>query len=76
MLIGRFALIVPVLALAGSFAERSPAAATEGSLPTHGTLFVVLLTGVIAIVGALTFLPALALGPIVEQFFMHSGVRF
>jgi potassium-transporting ATPase potassium-binding subunit len=76
MLFGRFALIVPVLALAGFFAERRIAPETSGTFPVTGPLFVVLLTGVIVIVGALTFLPALALGPIVEQLLMHTGRTF
>ncbi|MBY0490377.1 MAG: potassium-transporting ATPase subunit KdpA [Gemmatimonadaceae bacterium] len=73
MLLGRFALIVPVLALAGFLAERSPAPATSGTFPVTGPIFVVLLLGVILIVGALTFFPALALGPVVEHFLALSG---
>lgn len=76
MLFGRFALIVPVLALAGFLGERRIAPETSGTFPVTGPLFVVLLTGVIGIVGALTFLPALALGPIVEQLLMHTGRMF
>ncbi|WP_310568805.1 potassium-transporting ATPase subunit KdpA [Gemmatimonas sp.] len=76
MLFGRFALIVPVLALAGFLAERRIAPETSGTFPVTGPMFVVLLTGVIVIVGALTFLPALALGPIVEQLLMHTGRMF
>jgi potassium-transporting ATPase potassium-binding subunit len=72
MILGRFALIVPVLALAGFLAERKPAPATAGTFPVTGPLFVVLLLGVILIVGALTFFPVLALGPIVEQLQMLS----
>ena len=76
MILGRFALIVPVLALAGFLAERKPAPATAGTFPVTGPLFVVLLLGVILIVGALTFFPVLALGPIVEQLQMLSGRVF
>jgi K+-transporting ATPase ATPase A chain len=76
MVLGRFALIVPVLALAGFLAERSPAPATSGTFPVTGPIFVVLLLGVILIVGALTFFPALALGPVVEQFLTFTGRVF
>lgn len=75
-LFGRFALIVPVLALAGFLAERRVAPATMGTLPVTGPLFVVLLLGVILIVGALTFFPALALGPGVEHLLMGEGRLF
>jgi P-type E1-E2 ATPase len=67
MLIGRFFLIIPVLGIAGSMARKQQLPATAGTFPTHTPLFVVLVIGVILVVGALTFLPALALGPIVEQ---------
>jgi potassium-transporting ATPase potassium-binding subunit len=67
MLIGRYWLAVPTLALAGSLARKKHVAATEGTLPTHTPLFVSWLIAVILIVGALNFLPALALGPIVEH---------
>ena len=67
MLIGRFFLIIPTLALAGSLARKQHVPPSEGTFPTHTPLFVVLVIGVIFIVGALTFLPALSLGPIVEQ---------
>jgi K+-transporting ATPase ATPase A chain len=66
MLIGRYGVIVPVLAIAGSLARKKIIPSGPGTLPTHTLLFAVLLTGVILIVGALTFLPALSLGPIVE----------
>jgi K+-transporting ATPase ATPase A chain len=75
-LIGRFALIVPALALAGFLSERRIAPASAGTLPDSGPLFLVLLVGVILIVGALTFFPALALGPIVEHFLMGAGRVF
>ena len=73
MLIGRFALIVPVLALAGFLAEKRVVPASSGTFPVSGALFTTLLIGVVLIVGALTFFPALALGPIVEHFLMGSG---
>jgi len=67
MLVGRFFLILPVLALAGSLAQKRAMPATTGTFPTHTPLFVGLVVGVVVIVGGLTFFPALALGPIVEQ---------
>jgi K+-transporting ATPase ATPase A chain len=67
MFIGRFWVIIPVLAIAGSLAKKKQVPAGLGTLPTHTPLFVVLLIGVIVIVGALTFMPAWALGPIAEQ---------
>ena len=75
-LIGRFALIVPVLALAGFLAEKRAVPASSGTFPVSGPLFTTLLIGVILIVGALTFFPALALGPIVEQLLMRAGTLF
>jgi K+-transporting ATPase ATPase A chain len=71
MLIGRFLVIVPALALAGNLARKKRVPVTAGTMPTHGVLFVVLLTGTILIVTALTFFPALSLGPIAEHFLMH-----
>jgi K+-transporting ATPase ATPase A chain len=67
MLVGRFFLIIPVLAIAGSLARKQPAPVTAGTFPTHTPLFAGLVVGVVAIVAGLTFFPALALGPIVEQ---------
>ncbi len=67
MWFGRFLVIVPVLAIAGSLARKKRLATTVGSLPTHGPLFVVLLIGCVIIVGALTYIPALALGPVIEH---------
>lgn len=67
MLFSRFWLIVPVLAIAGSLAAKKSIRPGAGTLPTHGPLFVMLLIGTVVVVGALTFLPALALGPIVEH---------
>jgi len=68
LLLGRFAIIVPVLALAGSLAAKRPVAVSAGTLRTDVPMFAGLLTGVVLIVGALTFFPAVSLGPIVEQF--------
>jgi potassium-transporting ATPase potassium-binding subunit len=76
MLVGRFAMIVPMLALGGFLSEQQAAADTAGSFPVDTPLFVALLVGVIVIVGALTFFPALSLGPIVEHLLMRSGSLF
>ncbi len=76
MLVGRFAMIVPVLALAGFLSERQAAPASAGTFPVDGPLFVTLLVGVILIVSALTFFPALSLGPIVEHLLMEQGRMF
>ena len=70
MWFGRFLIIVPVLAIAGSLARKKRLATTVGSLPTHGPLFVVLLIGCVILVGALTYIPALALGPVIEHLTM------
>ena len=67
MWLGRFGVIVPVLAIAGSLAAKKRIAVTEGTLPTHGPLFVVLLIGTVLLVGLLNYVPALALGPVVEH---------
>jgi K+-transporting ATPase ATPase A chain len=76
MLIGRFAMIVPMLAVAGSLASKRRLPTTLGTLPTHTPLFVGLLVGVILIVGGLTFFPVLALGPVVEQLALAAGSTF
>ncbi len=73
MLIGRYGMIIPILALAGSMAMKRRVAPSLGTFPTTGALWVVLLIGVVIIVGALTFFPALALGPIVEQLLQNAG---
>ena len=73
MWFGRFGVIVPVLALAGSLAAKKRLAATGGTLPTHGPLFVVLLIGVVLLVGLLNYVPALALGPVIEHLQLWSG---
>jgi K+-transporting ATPase ATPase A chain len=76
MLIGRYGMIVPILALAGSMAAKRKVAPSLGTFPTTGALWSVLLIGVVIIVGALTFFPALALGPIAEQFLQNAGRTF
>jgi K+-transporting ATPase ATPase A chain len=76
MIIGRFLFLLPLLAAAGSLAMKKGVPVTSGTLPTHGGLFVGLLVGTVIIVGALTFFPALALGPIVEHFLMRQGHLF
>ncbi|HKA43090.1 MAG TPA: potassium-transporting ATPase subunit KdpA [Burkholderiales bacterium] len=73
MLISRYWLIVPVLAIAGSFAAKKTVPAGPGTLPTHTPLFIVLIVGTVLLVGALTFVPALALGPVVEHFQMLAA---
>jgi len=72
MWFGRFGVIVPVLAIAGSLAAKKRLAATEGTLPTHGPLFVALLIGTVLLVGLLNYVPALALGPIVEHLLLPA----
>jgi potassium-transporting ATPase potassium-binding subunit len=76
MLLGRYGMIIPILAIAGSMAAKRRVAPSLGTFPTTGPLFSVLLIGVIVIVGALTFFPALALGPIVEQLLQNAGQVF
>jgi K+-transporting ATPase ATPase A chain len=76
MLLGRFAYVVPVLAMAGSFAAKKKAPASSGTFPTHGPLFVGLLIGVIVILYLLQYFPALALGPVVEHFLLQAGKAF
>lgn len=76
MLIGRFLVIIPALAVAGSLARKRRLLATSGTMPTKSPLFVGLLIGTIVLVTALTFFPSLTLGPIVEQFLMNAGALF
>ena len=73
MLIGRFGFILPSLAIAGSLATKKKVPTTSGTFPTHGPLFIGLLVGTVVVIGALTFFPALSLGPLVEHFFMREG---
>jgi potassium-transporting ATPase potassium-binding subunit len=76
MLVGRFWMIVPAMAIAGALAQKKSVPASAGTFPTHGGLFIGLVVGVILIVGGLTFFPALALGPIAEHFAMTSHTLF
>ncbi len=73
MVFGRFGVIVPVLAMAGSLAAKQRATATDGTLPTHGPLFVALLVGTVLLVGLLNYVPALALGPVAEHLMLWAG---
>ncbi len=72
MLIGRFGIIIPVMAIAGSLAMKKVQPVGNGTLPTHGVLFIALLIGTVLLVGALTFIPALALGPVAEHLIMFA----
>jgi potassium-transporting ATPase potassium-binding subunit len=76
MLFGRFLFIIPALAIAGSLAAKKAVPTSAGTLPTHGPLFVGLLVATVIVIGALTFFPALSLGPIVEHFLMRDGKLF
>ncbi|HVM77391.1 MAG TPA: potassium-transporting ATPase subunit KdpA [Stellaceae bacterium] len=76
MLMGRFLFVVPLLAVAGSLAQKKLLAPSAGTFPTNKPLFVGLLVGVILIIGGLTYFPALALGPVVEHFAMNAGTLF
>lgn len=76
MLIGRFAVIIPVIAIAGSLAAKKITPPSAGTFPTDGPLFVILLIGVVLIIGVLTFFPALSLGPIVEHYLVQAGRTF
>jgi len=76
MLIGRFLMIIPIMAMAGSLVQKKIAPASSGTFPVSGGTFVLLLLGTVLLIGALNFLPALALGPIVEHFLMGQGKLF
>lgn len=76
MLVGRFLMIVPILALAGSLVTKKVTPTSAGTFPVHGGTFFVLLTGTVLLIGALNFVPALTLGPIVEHFLMQGGKVF
>ena len=76
MLIGRFLMVIPALAIAGSLARKRILPPSAGTFPTHGLQFVLLVSGVILILGGLTFFPALSLGPVVEHFAMIAGETF
>ena len=76
MFAGRFLMMIPLLGMAGSLVQKKAVPVSAGTFPTHGPLFVVLLVGVVLIVGALTYFPALSLGPIVEHYLMQGGKLF
>ena len=76
MLAGRFLMMVPMMALAGNLAQKKSVPPSPGTFPVNSPLFAVLLTGVILILGALTFFPALSLGPVLEHLLLHSGTTF
>jgi len=76
MLLGRYGYIIPILAIAGSLAAKKTVPVSAGTFPTHGPVFITLLVATILIVGALTFLPVLALGPIAEQVSIAAGQSF
>ncbi len=75
-LLGRFFMIIPILAIAGSLAKKKTVPESAGTFPVTGPLFTALLIGVVLIVGALTFFPALSLGPILEHLLMLAGKSF
>jgi len=76
MLLGRFFVVIPILAIAGNLAAKKAAPASLGTFPVTGPLFATLLVSTIIIVGALTFFPALSLGPILEHLLMQAGRTF
>lgn len=76
MFLGRFLVVAPVVALAGSLVKKKIHPMTAASFPISSSVFILLLVGVIILVGALTFLPALTMGPVIEQFLMWKGVLF
>jgi potassium-transporting ATPase potassium-binding subunit len=76
MLAGRFLMMVPMLAIAGNLAQKKSVPPSPGTFPVNSSLFTILLTGVILIVGALTFFPALSLGPILEHLLLQHGILF
>ncbi|BDI33892.1 potassium-transporting ATPase potassium-binding subunit [Capsulimonas corticalis] len=76
MLVGRFLMIIPLLAIAGSMARKKRVAASSGTFPTDNALFAGLLVGTVVIVGALAYFPAVSLGPVVEHYLMHGGRTF
>jgi K+-transporting ATPase ATPase A chain len=76
MLLGRYAMLIPMLAVAGALAVKTISPPSAGTFPTHTPLFVVLLIAVVLIIGGLTFFPALALGPIAEHFALLAGQTF
>ena len=76
MAMGRFIYVIPLLAVAGSLAQKKRVAPSAGSVPTHSSQFVGLLTGVVLIMGGLAYFPAVSLGPVTEQVAMNRGTHF
>ena len=76
MFIGRFLMIIPIMAMAGSLAQKKLVPVSAGTFPVSGGTFIILLLGTVLLVGALNFLPVLTLGPIVEHFLMLQGKLF
>ena len=76
MLLGRLFMMIPVLALAGNLAQKKSVPPSPGTFPVNGSLFTILLIGVVLILGALTFFPALSLGPILEHLVLKAGQLF
>jgi K+-transporting ATPase ATPase A chain len=76
MLIGRFLMIVPMLAIAGSLAQKKQVPPSVGTFPVNTPLFTALLVGTVLIVGALTFFPALSLGPVLEHLLLQAGKAY
>ena len=76
MLIGRFAVIIPALAIAGALAKKGRVPTDASTFPSTSALFVIMLVTVVIIVGALTFFPVFSLGPILEQLFLNGGLTF
>jgi K+-transporting ATPase ATPase A chain len=76
MLFGRFLMIIPIMALAGSLVQKKVAPPSVGTFPVSGGTFLILLLGTVLLIGALNFLPALTLGPIIEHFLMQGGKLF
>jgi len=76
MLLGRFIVIIPTLAIAGAVAAKKLVPASVGTFPTHGSLFIGLLIAVVVVVGGLTFFPIIALGPLVEHLLIAAGTSF
>ena len=76
MLLGRFIVIIPTLAIAGSVAAKKLVPPSAGTFPTHGALFIGLLIAIVVVVGGLTFFPFIALGPLVEHLSLAAGTSF
>jgi K+-transporting ATPase ATPase A chain len=76
MLMGRFVYVIPLLAVAGSLAQKKRVAPSVGSVPTHSPQFVGLLAGVVLIMGGLAYFPAVSLGPVTEQVAMNRGINY